>query len=537
MYPSSAPQVPTTVASDNANLVRKLWANKFQSSVAMTDTVYANQMGDVVSEKPRDGARVVEVCHDTAVGRGQEVTFTIRRGFYHKGLRGGTNTTFTSTAQYNVLATGYDKVKVDLKRESAYTNTYTDEVMGWGKDIQNGSVELLGELTGRRRQRDLMMTTMWQSSAENKIYANGRTSINSLTSSDTLKKADITRANAQLGRLGAAPAYVRMDGNGNDVPGYHVITTHESYAQLKLDPEVVADLRATAAAVGNDSVLEKGGLRNLDGNTVQWFESVMHPDAGEVASPFNPTALLGIAIGDANTPVTTSEAITGGRNTANANNTEVEYMTDFPWTYTFLNGVTLSTAVQTLNPYYTNRDFWGFRGSDTSTANGNTADTDGSVWDANPYFYVGISNPLNAAVQPGKWSIYKIAYSANNGNRFTGMLMRLGPTNNGIQATQVGDVTFDSNTHATYHGPESVVFLCTPGGVPLANSPVHGASALRRAWGEWKDRTDKDKAQAINTFIYSDNIMGHGLRRDANGRAIGVMNIVHAIRYYDIKHA
>ncbi len=32
------------------------------------------------------------------------------------------------------------------------------------------------------------------------------------------------------------------------------------------------------------------------------------------------------------------------------------------------------------------------------------------------------------------------------------------------------------------------------------------------------------------------NILGHGLRRDAEHRATGVMNIVSTVKYHDINH-
>ncbi len=122
-------------------------------------------------------------------------------------------------------------------------------------------------------------------------------------------------------------------------------------------------------------------------------------------------------------------------------------------------------------------DFWGFR-TDDETA-----------WDAAPYFFVGVANLKNAAVQPGKWTILKIRVATNNGNRFTAIEERLGPIAGTYQKTSVGGVTFDPNVHGTYFAAGARVVLCNQNGTPLLNSPMHGAAALRRAYGQWMKST------------------------------------------------
>jgi len=535
MVPTSFNPTPTEFATSAPNLVRKLWSDTYMNAIRIADNVYSGQMGSSVSSNPKDGARIVEIANDPSKGDGQEVIYGIKRETYKQGIRGVNgsqgNPMFTAQTQYNTRTVGYDAIKVALFRQSFKTNVYIDDVMGWKQDLAGGELELTARNVGRAKQRDLMMTSLHRSGVENRFYAGGVSKLNDLTTSNTLTYNDLVISQSLLTAMGATPAYVRMDGNGNDVMGYHIITTGETYGRLKLDPTVQSILKASAAAVGNDSELLTGGLRNLDGHTIQWFNQVQHKDAGEVGSPFQPFAFLGTAIGDANTPVTTTEAILGGRNATNAADTEINYFTDFPSSgYRFLNGDTTTTAVQSYNPYYVNNDFWGFRGSDPS-------DTTGSVWDGAPYFYIGIANPKNATTQPGKWSIYKIAVSANNLNRFTGMVERLGPTVAGIQKTTVGNVTFDSAVHATYHGLESRIFLCNANGVPIAASPMHGAAALRRANGSMNDAAGHEVYQRIFRLVYMDNIIGHGLRRDAGGVPVGIMNIVHAVQYYDFNHA
>lgn len=534
LVPDTVTPTPAAFAAASPDNIRKLWSSTIIQASRMTDELYNSQMGVTVAGKPTAGGRIVEIARDTAQGRGQEVTFTITREVYRQGVKAGAN--FSSSGQYNSRAVGFDKVKVELKSDAFQTDLYTDEVMGFKQDLLGGDAELLGRLAGRVRQRDLMMTTLHRSGGENRLYANNRTTLRDLTGADTLKGSDLTVAQSILtGTLGAVPAYVRMDANGNNVQGFHVITTAEGYGMLKLDPEIQRALEK-AAPRADDNELFAGGLKHWDGHTIQWMSGVLHPDAGEVGSPFAPIGLLGKPIGtdDQNNGTSASEAITGGRTSTNADDTEVLYYRDFPWYYPFLNGDVLSTTVQNYNPYYTNRDFWGFRGSDV------TNDASGTTWDANPYFYVCVCNPKNAAVQPGKWAIFKILVANNNGNRFTAMAERLGPTDTtgagGVQKPKVGDVTFDSTIHGTYFGAEARVLLCNPSGVPIMASPMHGAAALRRAFGQWMDRTSTEIYQGKDRFMYLHNILGHGLRRDANGRAVGIMNIVHATRYHDINH-
>ena len=117
------------------------------------------------------------------------------------------------------------------------------------------------------------------------------------------------------------------------------------------------------------------------------------------------------------------------------------------------------------------------------------------------------------------------------------MTERLGPATTGVAKTTVGSVTFDAAVHATYHGAESRIFLCNASGHPIAATPVHGAAALIRAYGAWKDDVDQEKYQSKLRLVYMDNIIGHALRKDRRFRSVGVMNIVHTMRYADFKHA
>lgn len=546
MVPTSFNPTPTEFAAANPNLVRKIWSNTYLDAIRLADNVYSGQLGSAVSEDPRDGARLVEIANDPSKGEGQEVIYGIKREVYKKGIRGVNgaqgNPMFTDQNQYNSRSVGYDAVKVALFRQSFKTDVYINDVMGWMQDMAGGELSLTARNVGRAKQRDLMMTTLHRSTVENRYYAGNGTSINDLSGADTLSYNDLIDAQALMTARGATPAYVRMDGNKNQVPGFHVITTGESYASLKQDANVQAILKAAAAAEGNNSELFNGGLRNLDGHTIQWFNQVQHSDAGEVGSPFQPFAFLGKEIGNASTPVTTTEAICGGNNATNADDTEINYFCDFPsaGSYRFLNGDATTATPGSYGPYYVNPDFWGFRASDSSNravGGSDSPDTSGSVWDSTPYFFIAIANPKNAAVQPGKWSIYRVAMSANNGNRITAIQLRLGPANSGIARTKIGGVTYDSAVHATYHGPGARVFLCNANGVPIACSPMHGAAALRRANGKWNDAADSEVYQRIFRLVYMDNIIGHGLRKNADFVPVAVQNIIHAVKYRDINHA
>lgn len=517
MFPTNVEPTPVNFAAQNPEIQRRMWARKSMLAASLED-VYRAQGQNPYSRKPNEGSSILEVVEDTSKGEGQEITFPIDDEYYRRGMSGA-EAPFSSTGQYNTDNPGYDKVRVDLKRLAASSNKYRNLKMGIVAEWIAGQPEKLGRQNGRKKTRDLMLTTINRVGAESRIFANGKTSVNSLAVGDRLEYADLLKGQGVMTTNGATPAHVTMDGNNNKVHGMHVLCTGSAYNDLKGDT-FVQNLLSTAAPRERDTnPLIKGGLVNLDGHVIQWFNPVFHADAGEVASPQNPAALLGIAIGHASTPVTTAEAITGGRNTTWANDTEIEYFQDFPlFAYKFWDGTTqnVTDTVTTTGPYYTNNDPWGYRAADPSG------------WASAPYFYVRITNPWNAAVQPGRWSIYKI--SANNGNRLT-MAARLGPTASGIQVTTVGTVAYSAGYHATYHGPESLVSLCNAAGVNIGCSSMHGASALRRATGMWDGERNEDVVQGIYKFCYLDTIMGHNVRRDRSFRAVGVMNIVHAIEY------
>ncbi len=316
LVPNTVLPTPADFLAATPETQRKLWSDTILDAARMADDAYENQMGTSVAGKPAAGGRIVEVARDTAVGRGQEVTFTIRREVYRQGVRAGAN--FSDPTQYNARSVGFDKCKVELKSDAIMTDLYTDQVMGFLQDLLGGDAELLGRLHGRQRQRDLMMTTMWMSSSENRLYAGGKTKLADLTSGDALRGNDLMVAKSILvGTFGATPAYVRTDDNGNSVPGFHQITTAEGYEGLEGDPEIQRALEL-AAQRGPENELFSGGLKHWRGHTVQWLSGVLHADAGEVGSPFAPTAILGKPIGldDQTNGLDSTEAVTGGRKAA-----------------------------------------------------------------------------------------------------------------------------------------------------------------------------------------------------------------------------
>ena len=543
--PSGITPTPAAFAAANPETQKRLWMSFALKAIRSTDEVYNGQIGSSFSKEPAKRQRVVEVVRDTAKGVGQEVTYIIDSEDYRKGIQGGSVTLFTDQAQYGENKVGYGKVRVDKVSKSFKVNVYQDHAMGWKQSILDGTAEKMGRNHGRNLQRDLMMTTIYTADPTCFVFAGDKT-LATLTAADTFKNNDLLTGAALLPRKGGVPAYVSMDGNGNEAYGYHWITTNGTYGELKKD-EAIRNQLLQAGQRDDTNELVKGGLKKLDGNTVQWYVPVVHDDCGEIGTPQAPEALLGIAIGNnvannnlpygvdmttasgwnaATAGTTTTEAITGGGDLTNAGDLEVNFFRDFPGLHTLLNGVVLSTASgQTASPYWTNRDPWGYRAADPSG------------FDSAPFFYVLVANPKSAEVQPGRWAIIKVAVSANNGNRLTAMVERLGPSVSGIENTTVGGVTWDPENHGTYFAAGARVCLCSPAGVPIGATTAHGAGSLIRAFGAWENFLHEDPPQqGILKLSYLHNIVGHGLRRNKRFQVTGVQHVIHAVRYRDINH-
>ncbi len=377
------------------------------------------------------------------------------------------------------------------------------EIMGLGGELKRGVPERLGRWMGKAKSHSMFMTMLHKTNPDNHFYAGGRGQ-NGVTMGDCLTYDEIVKGGAVLKPLGGSPAKIGRDGSGNNIWGAVVMATDNATYGLKQDPTYRLNLQ-NGFNRGVENLLFSGGVSKVDGHLIKEYVPKRGDIEGAVGSPLNPQALLGVAI----TAATTTFDIKGGGNATSAAKTKKKYYKYFPKnTFLWRPGDSLSA---------TSEICWDLEalGADGATAN---------------VFYVRVTNPPNAAVDPGKWCIYEI--SVNDGNKMT-VSARLGPgAQTGIRYPTLGQVTWDANLHTQEHALKSLVTLCNNQGVPLGASLVLYRKAAYRGYGSVRNQRGEDSKEA--GFIqerYISSVFGQCLCEDRVGNKPGVAVVKHAIHY------
>jgi hypothetical protein len=442
---------------------------------------------------------LIETITDTAKGRGHKITFPIGGRTYNRAKLGEAE--FTATTDFSRTPLGHDDLVVDYVRFAHSESIRAAAHMGMvGSEIFNRVPEQLGEMMGWHKSVHTQKTILHKINDENRVIAGNKTKQDDLEDSDTLSWDEVVDLSAWLEPMGAKPAYLGTDEQGNSIFGNAVIATSVALQSLKKDPTYKTNLQqAGPKAMSNK--LFAGGVTMVDGNAFMKFAAKDHDDAGPIACAYSPKAMLGTAIASGAGPLD----IFGGGSADFAAMTTIDFMLHFPkFAYSFLPTDTLSTTTKI-------------------------------PWDLNTRnnFYVTIVNPRNAATDPGKFNIYEI--SANNGNKLT-VARRMAAagdvTGSNIAYTSVGDLTWNSALNTDVHPIGSLVYLSTSRGKPLIATPMLTQRALRRGYGmERNKRTTDEKEGGFGLYTYIRTVFGQSVRKRKDGRVPGVGVLIHTGSY------
>lgn len=149
------------------------------------------------------------------------------------------------------LAYGYAKLTDEVAFLTLSGIPYTSNT--------DGSTRVGGELSLLSFAADVSVPTakrhiMWDATNNKLVTGNTAT----ITANDKITYKALVRAKSFM-------VQQRIRGTGTGGSQYHVFVDPQSMANLKLDPDFLANLRAAAAAIGNNSEIFKGGIPTVDG--------------------------------------------------------------------------------------------------------------------------------------------------------------------------------------------------------------------------------------------------------------------------------
>jgi len=410
--------------------------------------------------------------------RGSRMTFTNRSGLHNEAVLGGVKLT---DADYEDLDTSSYSLTLDFIRNQTAISGEAEEIMGFGGELEARIPQLLAAWMGRERSDRLWMMLRHEGGADNYRYAGSANHQDQLTKSDTLKWDAVVEYNYLLRSLAGEPAYMKTDGEGNEIHAYCLGATTDALSSLKRDPEFQRLCRDSMER-GKGNPLQRGGYVPIDGTVISEFAPKDHSEAGPIGSPCNPKAYLGDALTDADA----ADTITGGGNATNSAKTKAKYFRYFPnYAYPIRSGETIASVAED--------------------------------------YYVIIVNPSNAAVDPGKWGMY--SFRVNGGNSLTiKAALKSG--------SDLGEVTWNADKNTRTHPAGAHVILVNKKGVPYGHSALFGAGAALRGYGSERNKTTRDfQDGGMLKQIYIRSVFGQKLRLDLRDRCPGFVWVTHAIQY------
>lgn len=442
-----------------------------------------------------DPLALIQTETNTSKGAGQKIVFTNRSGLYAEPHLGDER--FTDSSHYEELLIGHNELTVDWFRHGVEYTERAEELMGMRGELAAGLPEELGRWAGRLKSEKIFMMLREQIPAENVVELNGVLNWNAIVTHAQIMK-----------RWGAASAMVGRQANGKPLRRYVVVAAEDALTSLKLDGDYKEALQNTTQPQGK--MFFEGGYTDVDGHVIRPYDSIEHDGYGAIGSPMNPMARLGVAMTAVNLSAV-NHIHGGGSDRAEHKLARVKTMKYFPgYAYPVQAGVTLPASTQD--------------------------------------FYVAVINPPNAAMDPGKYGLYKVGpvtadgstQPANDGNKLcikaALAIAQADPTDDTHGAAKVnaanglgpGSPAWDSAKHTNNHPVDALVVLVNSDGTARFCSHILGAAAARRGYGKYRNnRTFQNKEGNFVREVYFNTVMGQTIRTNRRGRAPGVITVWH----------
>lgn len=494
-----------TQIGQNAGLQAQLWA-----TLALT----AESNGDYYQKFEGTGEdALIREKTETSKGSGSYVNWRLQAGLYAAPHFGGQY--FNNSVDFEGMKQGLFGFQIRRVMHGLSVDSETDEFMGMKGELARGLPKAQGDWLGRLKSEQIDMAMRTQLPAGNTYFVNGK-SIDTLTSSDGLSFNFLMQIKETAGTFGGEPATTKMDKNGNEINGYHLISAQQALYSLEIDPNYIGALKTTRDVSAAETLFD-GGWEKVRGVIIGDRRIIDHDGYGPIGSPLNPKALLGNAVSSSSTAIT----ILGGGDAISAA-VPVDYFRYF------IN-----------NPYQ-------FQGGATPSASYATVAQDSAT------HYILIVNPPNA---PGGYvsngiGMYSYTTGFNNtvgsSNPTSGYSLtltgQLGPNVNAFQNTTIGSVTYNAGVWATAlnggniittsHPVGSTIYQCNAKGQPIGFSNFFGKGGIYRGYGMERAKRGVTMFQGDTVkqlFIMS--TFGQLPRTDTRGRTPAAFGLWHAIPY------
>lgn len=379
----SAPSTASLIASVGANIQEQAWEKVVVRNAGVRHPLAALKQGTQDLNKRLPNAAIVSTNALSKGIWGQTINLRIEGpagGFGVQGAggfrlgKGVPVKTKTFTLSTGVHWHGMVWNNVSLAQTT----------IGRGdKDLrtQDFLKEFYGWLTGNFIESEIIRSTT-ATASRTVFYANNKTTLNDLTSNDTMSLGDITRLENALSENGAAPFSMTTDGNYNDIQEYLIMAPHFAWDALSSTDEWM-NLLQTADVRGDKNLLFAGGMPKWKGSRLfNWRVQTSLADgpAGAFAAPY---AFLGTAVAAGSGTF----SLTGGGNSeANKALLNAPYFINFQGAR-FKAFETQKLAQETstrkyLLAYNNSTNKWAF-GSYTTIPNGDIDAAGGTTCDAN----------------------------------------------------------------------------------------------------------------------------------------------------------
>lgn len=226
------------------------------------------------------------------------------------------------------------------------------------------------------------------------LYANNKTGVESLRSSDTLKLSDVTRIEDQLTENGAEGFSLTRDGSYSDIQEFLITVPHRAMTTMT-STEEYTNLVAVADTRGDTNALFKGGTVKWRGSKLFSWKITTNQADGPTGCFYAPQAFLGEAISAGTTAFTLKG---GGNSVRNKAALNAPYFINFPnarwkaWEQTLLAQDT--STERYLLAYNASTNKFAF-GKYTTITNGDIDSDGGTIAPANTLTVSGFLSATN----------------------------------------------------------------------------------------------------------------------------------------------
>ncbi len=384
-----------------------------------------------------NGGMPIQENLDTRKMFGQVVNIPLTSGIGGAGVR--QDTTLRGVEQKE--SEGMFQLSIGMKRTAVAVTGIARGQSVMGSDWDQRQQLNLGEWSDWMTNQDYEAEMIARSTSDNTIYANGKTSVETLRSADTFGTATITRMSGKLNTLGGLPLK-ELAGEDSQRELSYWFQTNQYAVEALRGSATWQQLLADALERGDSNKIFAGNLPRWAGQAINIWQIGDQPGAIPAGSFAAPRAYTGAAI----TAGTAAFTLYGGRTAVNAAKTDVLYFANFPAA-----------------------EWMGYEGVKIAAT-------------TNITYYALIKD-----ITTGKFMM--ISYTTTNGNTIT-VVNRLGAVAQGAQVTTLGNVVWNTGVWTTDKlvdsaGIGSEIYPCNSYGQPYVRTYALGDQAIVGGYGQY----------------------------------------------------